>query len=1110
MSSSKAQAIFEHLVDVFNELQSPDITRNLILNTRAQLGYLLYRCSLIDAEKTFMYIGSVMEKVEPNTNTSLIFVAAISFVLQFIPEKERLNHIKCYYGELLHHAAFNNEEHLSLFTKYLKSGGINFVPCCDGILNELFQYAQTSSSKLARPIALILNTNPKLYSPIFWHYISLLDVNGILSYLSEIVTTTDLLPPEDGMCPHVLENIIKTAKENADPSKPFHIIEIALITLRWLVKNRCITPESVRIDYNNQSINLVAIDIWAEYASFGDLSLMPSFPPTDSRQILKSYARVIANASKNPDFSIFSFYVPHWFYDCILQEFKPGFEPKSLPPPSKSESDMNELNYERLIRESKMHKSLLSLSSEELKLFSELSDYLPAWIFVHCLRSRIKNADIQMRLLHIVSFIPKSILDTYFQDFIDFIEWCLRFPQIIDNLIHTIESLCGFLLGKIPKIIDTIVQNIDYFHEEDLSLRLILLSILCKYEISDSVYMVFDILWETIPTLSLSLSLFTAILKFCEAIYNDDIKDVAYKMTLIAMAPIYSLFIDISVEQFSAYPQFQALYNATCRFYSVISSDIVTNPNYSMLQNFSMTPYCLLLLAVLPPDLPTTTFCLEKLEIIHNICPVHTIYFLIKRLNFIVDNKLQKFIQIYYQIMKKEIQRSSTASYNFLVIVFQMQVKCLQANEGCESLKVTNVNELNNDIEFTRIILRCDSIILPLLVMKPNQLHVLFERNACKPDKVLLSAISGCIINANSTYNERIYRIFLTIFGEEQPEVKNKESWIGRDFSKASPPYDISLDISHPTVNHPLSSILTQSDEQFENHEITSDKEPNESQNTAMLKESFLNFIRDYPLPKEHNEIGENITELIHSYRKYKPCKTMLSKLTKNLGNGISPFIATRPYVLRFTRSIGMNCKINDPQHPVCSTLAIRLGHIPPPQDPEDYQLAEIFIANFSPIDEILEETGSETLAGYFLNEVTPILVLKRFINTSQIQSVLMKAVSLVPIAHLKNPTFSISDINMEECFERIDINIPSASSYFYNMLDIIINNKCDPSLIKNFDTLFPQLIKKLSATSAVWAKISPLFPQYINITSNMKLKKSLQEILKILERLDSFPKSSI
>ena len=79
--------------------------------------------------------------------------------------------------------------------------------------------------------------------------------------------------------------------------------------------------------------------------------------------------------------------------------------------------------------------------------------------------------------------------------------------------------------------------------------------------------------------------------------------------------------------------------------------------------------------------------------------------------------------------------------------------------------------------------------------------------------------------------------------------------------------------------------------------------------------------------------------ELLHYYRKYKPCKKALSKITKQLGDGIIPYLGNRLYALRFSRSIGINRKIIDPQHPVCVTIAIRLGHIPPPEDLQDYQI---------------------------------------------------------------------------------------------------------------------------------------------------------------------------
>ena len=176
------------------------------------------------------------------------------------------------------------------------------------------------------------------------------------------------------------------------------------------------------------------------------------------------------------------------------------------------------------------------------------------------------------------------------------------------------------------------------------------------------------------------------------------------------------------------------------------------------------------------------------------------------------------------------------------------------------------------------------------------------------------------------------------------------------------------------------------------------------------------------------------------------------------------------------------------------------MGHISLSYDElEEYAKIETFVGESQSCNTVMEKTQSETLAGRFLDETVNFPTLMKILKDSSLQSVKIRALSLVPLI-IRNNNISpalTQDFNPETSIEIIDPFLPICSVKFYSFISTVIGNSPDPTMIKCIDILLMNISKNCTSSSATFLSLKPLFPSVLLLTTNGKIKKFIQELLK-------------
>ena len=795
MFSLNDNKCFKQLDRLMNTIFDASSSENTILNVRSHLGKTLHFCCIQDSRKTLDIIIKRMESIKVTPGISIILLACASFVLKYIPTDSFVELSNWITGPLLRHAVSSDGNHIFNLVQFFGAGGTKLLPFPDVFLGELLLHSENIGINSAKPIAYLIDINPDAHSSIFWSYFRDINSEQFLNLLCKVVSHGNLIPPKDK---NLLSSMINMCEKLLDENCQFHEIEKALTILRWLVVNKCYRLDKIFPTYKNSGLNAIVVDCWAEYASYGDLSKIPKFTLNEPN-IYNIYIKLIRNASLNPNFTFSSIDVPHWLWDEILIEFA-----KKSPM-----NESKEKNY-----------SLYDLGNNELIYCADIAYILPVWFFQHCLRFRCKNSETASKILKIVGEMSSCIIleNTNFQDFISFIEHHLLFPQNADIIAEVLRKHIYALLPRMNPLLEMIVNSIDYFDELNLTPRLIVLnSIFCFGVETESFLDIFDNLWECIPFITLSLSLSEAIFTFFSLI-TPFVPSYANSIFNFALAPL-SAFCDTSVtgdgepncvkESENAH----VIYNSCLKFFSIVSSDIVTNPNYSLQSSYPLTKLGLLTIKKIPQSMLNQIFIanqeglyslIEYLPLLITIVPQETLavsMIFIDLLNeqqninnskIFNKNKLKKLykkkIQFVIDYLVKELRFKNAEILYLFSLPFKNKIETFLKKETApltsDNFKIyINPNmKLNESFDTIRLLLSLDSKYINLILNNIQYLSILIELWVPRVDHKFLELLASKALASNSWNESRVIRAFLAHFNYKQPEYCVYDSWLHREF----------------------------------------------------------------------------------------------------------------------------------------------------------------------------------------------------------------------------------------------------------------------------------------------------------------------------------------
>lgn len=768
---------------ILSILEDPNISQSKILNARSKLGISLYfYCVKSDnVISIFDELVNLFNKRNYSPEVSIVLLSSIIFTYNFLPYDSKSLHFKEKSDLILNNLNMNNEDFVSAFLQFLKSGGNLKLPCPKLFIKKLLNF-KNKSGKL---ITEIIYQDPVKLSSKFWMYlkqkkIEIESSKDFIELISMVTMNEYLELPkikkfkngEDEDDDEFISEIVEICKNNLSSS--FYLIECSLTTFKWLIRHKKYQPDDLKAEYSSEPLNNLVIDCWAEYASYGDLSKIPYFSQKQNLS-LSLLLKLVSQASKNPHFSFNSIFIDHWLFDEILIEFN---------------GDKRKKPFDH---------SIYELSKSDLAQCYEFAHILPEWFFVHALRLKSKNVAFISKIIQIVSEIPKSLIIQYFDDFLDFIDRNLQ-PNNIEILSSCIRNVMISIFSKIDLVITKIVSSIDYFDEQNLYSRLTLLNEIFKFNIDILSYIdVFNSVLESLKYITLSLPLLKAILIFF-SIYAPFVTDdkKINKLYNIGNATIYSthLFPE-SQSLFQNYSYDKIIYNACKNFYSISYSDIVSNPLYKLEDTYSLTSLGLLLIKKLPFK---NALNIEVLTSLLYVCPNEAISFLY---NIFVGQQIkQEYLHSYQKFCDvAQTIKNLNASLVFILLFSSFRQKITELNAGIAFAKEKysySIEKLPEDINSFRILLNTiqNSDFKPIILMKPNLLTLFLERNAPIIDNCIFDFFNN--LEFYKTIKEkRKVRLFLYYFHKKQPEYSGYMSWIYREFFSSEESTKINYNIKN-------------------------------------------------------------------------------------------------------------------------------------------------------------------------------------------------------------------------------------------------------------------------------------------------------------------------
>ena len=759
---------------------------------------------------------------------------------------------------------------MSILSQFLSAGGAKLIPQPEILLSDLLSESDKIGNFSRKPIALLINYDPVNMSPIFWKwYIENNKIKEGLSLLSEITIFAPKLQQPNDDENKTISQIVELCKTNISVDLPFSTIESSLLTIRWLVRLRIFIPSDVFPRYQHNALNALAVECWAEYSYYGDLTKLPEFPQTTDTTIQRGYLQIVTGSVSNPNFSFEVLKIPHWVWHACLREF--GYE-NSIQP-----------------------QSLLSLSLVELDCCIEIAHVLPSFMFIHAMRVRSRNSDINIRLIKLVAQTPSSVLTTHIDDFEDFVDNILEYHPLAYELAASFRENIVSLREHMPRLINHISMGLDYFDEDNMSGRLLLLNSLFVFTPDLVPFIdIFDAIREALSLIPLSLSLCKVLFDFFGAIARFVEDDKQNELALIAIAALSAMFSSPRPSCIAGNQIAEKVYDNAKTFYSFVSSDIIVDPNYTIQDSFVLASPALIILKQINVPVSLVKYVLRMLPPLLDVCPVEATVVATSLFENHVSDYTQEYVQFNYAL-KNIVQHDSSTAFVMVVSYYQMKAAQYFPLDLDQFLHAT-IFTLPDDVSMTRLNIQLDPGLAPMLVTKPEQLSLLLENWAPPTSDVFLAVVAKEIKEKVLSWrDEKCMRSFLRVFGYHEPVSRSTVTWLSREF-------------------------ITQDDK-------VSQLEIEECSDEDLLME----FSRAYALPVPHDPSSLPLA-IAQMYGKSKKCFNFLKRYLTPIASELARNSPNAFWLMRLLGFLNIRYKFPPAvNNEYCRALGVRTKRIPAP-----------------------------------------------------------------------------------------------------------------------------------------------------------------------------------
>jgi hypothetical protein len=508
---------------------------------------------------------------------------------------------------------------------------------------------------------------------------------------------------------------------------------------------------------------------------------------------------------------------------------------------------------------------------------------------------RSRNSDVNIRLIKLVAQTPSSVLSTHFDDFEEFVDNILEYHHLANELAASFRENIVPLREHMPRLINHICTGLDYFDENNMSGRLLLLNSLFVFTPDLVPFIdIFDAIREALSLIPLSLSLCRVLFDFFSAIARFVDEEKQNELALISIAALAAMFNSPKPACITGDLIAEKVYENAKVFYSFVSSDIIVDPNYTIQDSFSLASPALIILKQIKISPDLVGYILSMLPPLLDVCPVESTVVATSLIEDNVANHMQDYVQFNYAL-KNIIQHDSSTAFVMVVSYYQMKAKQFFQLDLDQYLHAT-IFTLPDDVSLTRLNIQLDPGLAPMLVTKPEQLSLLLE-NWAPPTSDVFLAVVAKEIEEKSLYwrDEKCMRSFLRVFGYHQPKSRSIVSWLSREF-------------------------ITQDDKvsQLEIGECTDDN-------------LLVSFSRAYALPVPNDEANLPIA-IAQMYGKSKKCFAFLKLYLTPIATELAHKSPNAFWLMRLLGFLNIRYKfppaVNDEY---CRALGVRTKRIPAP-----------------------------------------------------------------------------------------------------------------------------------------------------------------------------------
>ena len=832
-SPANSQALNQYLENLASIASNSDVSTFKIMNFRSKLGHTLHLICLSESEELYIEIITAMETYEFDPSLSIILIASYCFSMDFLPIKDKQIFSESSIRQFLKHTTTNDLSFLQSYIKYLTSGGSKKIFFKANLIESYLELV-SETILYAKIIGILINDDPLRYSKYFWDFYQKkyekID-SKITSQISmTIFSCNSLIPTEEFKPFHnkVIEyckNVVK------DTSNSFSIIEENLNIIAYYIKNRMTDPFGIFPIYSQPNLNTLVITCWSHYARYGDLSLIPKFDQPDLKQQNFIFLNLIVESSNNPSFHFDSLSISNQLWDYCLcefihEEFDGETRMKFSSTCEPCFQQITKLNESLVPSDTySFYPSVLNMSIEELNFVVQMTQFLPSWFFIQCMNTRVQNSDICMRILQIIANTPFSLAYEHKEELFEFFDYIIDIPRVETDVIKCINNLFVPCNKLSDLFVQRIVRSCDPFNEENLQNRLPILSDLLEFNVQthDIIPLFYEIL-EYFTNYNISLSFLQVLLQFFIAIspYLTDDLSVIQELSYIVQGCFISFYnaincalsnsnlpikyvkglsktslfsqiipattlesIQLTQIQmptvFENYPNAAHVFKLCKTYFNVISADIVFNPNYKIMDSYSLMSLSIRLMHRIPPQLfPNLQSILSMFPFLLQFDPVGIASVALQYFDFCLKNNYQDEM---FKIGKAIAKQTNFNNDNSFVIIAQKYLDNFSQIHEFEAkqLNESKINDLNDDPATTRVLLKIHPELFPLLVNHEEQLFLLYESNGPTiPDSFFLG-LYGRLCGELDQHEERVIRIFLKYFHKKQPPYKKENSWIKRE-----------------------------------------------------------------------------------------------------------------------------------------------------------------------------------------------------------------------------------------------------------------------------------------------------------------------------------------